>query len=146
MLRLPWWLNWWRICLQCRRPGFKPWVRKIPWRRNWQPTPILLPGEFHRQRSLAGYSSWDREESDMTEWLSLHFTSDLHEAMRVESAMWGCCRKADVCKHGGGLLPDTRAAGTLISDFSASRSMREKCLLFKLPRVWYMLLQHPALT
>ena len=35
-----------RICLQGRRPGFDPWVRKIPWRKEWQPTPVFLPGEF----------------------------------------------------------------------------------------------------
>ena len=35
-----------------------PWVRKVPWRRRWQPTPIFLPGEFHGQRSLMGYSPW----------------------------------------------------------------------------------------
>ena len=40
----------------CRRCGFDPWVRKIPWRRQWQPTPIFLPGKSHEQRSLAGYS------------------------------------------------------------------------------------------
>ena len=39
--------------LQCRRPGFNPWVRKIPWRREWQTTPVFLPGEAHGQRSLA---------------------------------------------------------------------------------------------
>ena len=33
------------VCLECRRPGFNPWVRKIPWRRKWQPTPVFLPGE-----------------------------------------------------------------------------------------------------
>ena len=38
------------------RRGFDPWVGKIPWRRAWQPTPAFLPGESHRQRSLAGYS------------------------------------------------------------------------------------------
>ena len=57
--------------LQCRRPGFNPWVGKIPWRRAWQPTPVFLPGESHGQRSLAGYSPWCRKESDMTEWLSI---------------------------------------------------------------------------
>ena len=41
---------------QCRRPGFHPWVGKIPWRRAWQPTPVFLPGEFRVQRSLADYS------------------------------------------------------------------------------------------
>ena len=46
---------------QCRRQkrwGFAPWVRKIPWRRTWQPTPVFLPGESHGQRSLAGCSPW----------------------------------------------------------------------------------------
>ena len=41
---------------QRRRCGFDLWVQKIPWRRKWQPTRLFLPGEFHRQRSLAGYS------------------------------------------------------------------------------------------
>ena len=63
-----------RICLQCRRPGFNPWVGKIPWRRKWQPTPVSLPGKSHGQRNLAGYSPWGCKELDMTEWLhSLHF-------------------------------------------------------------------------
>ena len=58
------------ICLQCRRLGFDPWVGKIPWRREWQPTPVLLPGESHGQRSLVGYSPWGHKESDMTERLT----------------------------------------------------------------------------
>jgi len=53
--------------MQCRRPRFDPWVEKLPWRREWQPTPVFLPGEFHGQRSLAGYSSWGHKESDTTE-------------------------------------------------------------------------------
>ena len=47
------------------------WVRKIPWRRQWQPTPVILPGKLHGQRNLAGYSPWGCKESDMTEQLSL---------------------------------------------------------------------------
>ena len=64
-----WWLRWYSICLQCRRPGFNPWVRKISWRRKWHPTPVLLPGESHGRRSLVGYSPWGRKESDTTEQL-----------------------------------------------------------------------------
>ena len=45
-------------CLECGRPEFNPWVRKIPWRRKWQPTPVLLPEKFHGWRSLVGYSPW----------------------------------------------------------------------------------------
>ena len=51
-------------------------VRKIPWRRKWQPTPVFLPGEFHGQRSLADYSPWVPKESDMTEQLHFHFHDD----------------------------------------------------------------------
>ena len=40
---------------------FNPWVGKIPWRREWLPTPVFLPGEFHGQTSLAGYSPWGRQ-------------------------------------------------------------------------------------
>ena len=69
-LGLPWWLRWQRILLQYGRPGFDPWVGKIPWRREQLPTPVFLPGEFHGQRSLAGYSSWGFKESDMTVQLS----------------------------------------------------------------------------
>ena len=52
-------------------PGFNPWVRKMPWRGKWLPTPVFLPGEFHSQRNLVGYRTWDRKESDMTERLTL---------------------------------------------------------------------------
>ena len=55
-----------------RRCRFDPWVRKIPWRRKWQPTPVFLPGKFYGQRSLAGYSPWGHRKSDMTEWLGPH--------------------------------------------------------------------------
>ena len=44
------------------------------WRRQWQPTPVLLPGKSHGWRSLVGCSPWGREESDTTEWLHFHFS------------------------------------------------------------------------
>ena len=50
---------------------FDPWVRKIPWTRRWQPTPVFLPGESHGQRSLAGYHPKGRKELDTTEPLSM---------------------------------------------------------------------------
>ena len=53
---LPWWPSGKEPACQCRRHsrrGFNAWVRKIPWRRAWQPTPVFLPGESHGQRSLA---------------------------------------------------------------------------------------------
>ena len=53
------------------RRGFSSWVRKIPGRRKWQPTPVFLPGDSHGQRSLAGYSLWGHQELDMTKRLTL---------------------------------------------------------------------------
>ena len=50
-----------------RETRFDPWVGKIPWRRERQPTPVFFPGEFNGQRSLVGYSLWDCKELDMTE-------------------------------------------------------------------------------
>ena len=47
-----------------------PWVLNIPWRREWQPTPIFLPEKLHEQRSLAGCSPWDHKDADTTEQLS----------------------------------------------------------------------------
>ena len=78
----PLWYSWASLVAQTvknlptgGRPGFDPWVGTIPWRGEWLPIPVFWPGEFHGQRSLADYSPQGREESDMTERLSLHFTS-----------------------------------------------------------------------
>ena len=60
-----------RICVQSRRPGFDPWVRKILWRREWLPTPVFLPEEFHGQRTLAGCSPWGLKELDTIQQLTL---------------------------------------------------------------------------
>ena len=55
-----------KISYQCRRLWLHSWMGKIPWKRKWQPTPVFLPGEFHGQRSLVGYSPWGGKESDIT--------------------------------------------------------------------------------
>ena len=63
------------VCLRSRRPRFDPWVVKIPWKREWQPTPVLLRGELHGQRSLLGKSPWSHGlEHD---WVTNTFTSCL---------------------------------------------------------------------
>ena len=59
---------------ETQRLGFNPWVRKIPWRRKWQPTPVFLPGQFHAQRSLVGYSAQGCRESGMTEHTHTHIS------------------------------------------------------------------------
>ena len=60
----PGWLGREGICLQRGRPGLGPWVGKTPWRRAGQPTPASLPGQPHRQRSLAGCSPRGHRETD----------------------------------------------------------------------------------
>ena len=51
-------------------PGSMSWVMKIPWRRKWLPTSVFLPGKFHGQRTLVGYSPWGHKQSDMNERLT----------------------------------------------------------------------------
>ena len=43
-------------CRRCKKHEITLWVRKIPWKKAWQPTPVFLPGESHGQRNLEGYS------------------------------------------------------------------------------------------
>ena len=63
---LPWRLSGQESSCSSGRCMFYPWVREIPWRRKWKPTPVFLPGEPHGQRSLVGYSPWGHKGSDMT--------------------------------------------------------------------------------
>ena len=51
---------------------FDPWIGKIPWRRQGQPTPVFLPGKLHGQRSLGGYSPRGCKQLDMTEHTHKH--------------------------------------------------------------------------
>jgi len=61
-------------------------VKRKNWRRQWHPTPVLLPGKSHRRRSLVGCSSWGREELDTTERLQFHFHA-LEKEMATHSSI-----------------------------------------------------------
>ena len=67
--KFPWWFSWWRVCLHCGRQSLGG---ETPWRRKWKPILVFLPGEFHGQKSLVGYSPWDHKELDKIEQLSMH--------------------------------------------------------------------------
>ena len=84
-------------CLQCRRPGFSSWVRKILWRREWQPTPALLPGESHGQRSLAGYSAWDKRLKHTPLSCCRDFSLNRSGHISMVTACSGTPRVLDVC-------------------------------------------------
>ena len=84
---------------QCKRLRFNPWVRKIPWRRAWQPTPAFLLGESHGQRSLDGYSPGGCKELDTTEQLTIsrvfHYTAlngAAHHLNKILGLPW-CLRQ-----------------------------------------------------
>ena len=79
-------------CRRHKRCGFDPWIRKNPWRREWHPTPVFLPGELHGQRILAGYSPRGCKESDTTERLTLIYYPIpvlplTGNAVRIQSAL-----------------------------------------------------------
>ena len=78
------WLSGKEFTCQCRshrRCRFNLWVRKIPWRRKWQLTPVFLPGESHGQRSLEGYSTWGHKELDTRE----HALCQYHTVLITEA-------------------------------------------------------------
>ena len=93
--------QWWRIHLLCRNHRFDPWVKKISWRNKWQPTPVFLPGKFHGQRSLAGYSPWGHKESDTTYWLNpttmfgSYMRSSLLHTMFIQKSLHSWPRSID---------------------------------------------------
>ena len=85
-----------------------PWVRKIPWRREWLPTPVFLPGEFHGKRSLVGYSPWGHKELDRIGHLTLsfyhptplcrEFSCPFGHPWSSVSVQLGFCEKCSICR------------------------------------------------
>ena len=75
--------------------GTRPKFDTCPWKRQWHPTPVLLPGKSHGQRSLVGYSPWGLEESDTTERLHFHF--------HLEKLLVLLCFGFLICKMGEGV-------------------------------------------
>ena len=66
------------------RDRFYPWVRNIPWKKKWQPTPVFLPGKSHGWRSLAGYSPWGLKELDTTERAHTHTHTHTHTYFHLD--------------------------------------------------------------
>ena len=105
------WL-WFSVCLQCKRPVCRPWVGKIHWRKEWLPTPVFFPGQFHGRWSLVDYSPWSFKESD-TEWITNTHSrvSDWQEAKKCFTfthaipriATWWC-QMAYVCLFSTGKI------------------------------------------
>ena len=125
---LPRWLRRYTIRPQCRTPRFDPWVRKTPWRRACKPTPVFLPGESRRQRSLAGCSPRGRRESGTTDWLTLSFSLSLAVpwlGIRLaKQAMWLCS------------IPDSGTQdSTCVRETQPGRQRLSPCSVMKIPCV-----------
>ena len=85
--RLPTWLSGKESVCQCRRCGFNPWVG--PWRRNWQPTPVFLPGNSHGQRNLMGCYQWGHKESDTNKHnIAQNKSRQSTDAHKPNSELW----------------------------------------------------------
>ena len=95
--------------MQCRRPGFNPWVGKFLWRRERKFTPIFLPRESHGQRSLAGYSLWGCQELDTSEQLTPCVSGLISSCKKVFFQFWGELLGASVAAHGLSLVLENRS-------------------------------------
>ena len=84
-------------CRRLKRWRLSPWVGKVSWRREWQPTPVFLPGKSHGQRSLVGYTPWSFEEWNMTEWPNTNMRTRPHTCECLCTWLrWGWGIKANV--------------------------------------------------
>ena len=103
----------------------RSWIGKIPWRRQWHPTPVLLPGKSHGWRSLVGCSPWGHKESDTTERLHFHFHA-LEKEMATHSSVLAC-RIPGMGEPGG--LPSTGShrVGHDRSDLAAAAGHQSAC-------------------
>ena len=107
-------------CRRHKRCGLSPWVGKIPWRRAWQPTPVLfLPGEYHGQRSLVGYSPWIRKESDFHFLPHLNWERNFQTEKAASLQVYPKMRKAQsdrFCVHSFSLNASARMVPVLQAD------------------------------
>ena len=98
-------LQWYRIQLPVHETQIDSWIRKIPWRRKWQPTPVISPGKSHGQRKtvrlqsmeshrVRSYNPWGHKESDMAEQLGIH-TQKIIERMEVYHKSYDATKDKD---------------------------------------------------
>ena len=121
-----------RICLQCRKPRFDHWVGKIPWRREWLPTPVFLPGEFHRQKSLVGYSPWGCKVWDTTERLThTHTHVILNNWQNIRSSVMSSSLRPQDCSTTG--LPVIRNSQSWLKLMSIESMMPSNHLILCQP-------------
>ena len=110
-LGLSWWLSWKRICPQCGKPVFDPWVGKISWRRERLPTPVFWPEE-----SYGLYNPWGHKELDITELLSL-------------SGLDWCVLSGDSARFGAKPMPGPSEKSRILGQFTHWNNVLATCLV-----------------
>ena len=103
-----------RQCRRCNRLRFDPWVGKIPWRRKWQPPPVLLPGKFHGQRKLVATTHGVTKSRT---WLS---TQHIHHSFYNTSLP--CLGKLHFCTSSRSLSPDLGQAAIHLINWPISKA------------------------
>ena len=116
-------------CNAGERCTFDPWVRKVPWRRKQQPTPVFLPGKPHGQRSLVSYSPWGHSESDRTELLHFHFSPSCIREGNGNPLQYSCLENPRDRGAGWAAVYGVAQSWTRLKRLSSSSS-RESCILF----------------
>ena len=106
--KLSWWCSDKEYTCRSRRHRFDPWVGKISWRKRWQSMPVFLPGKFHWERSLAGYSPRDRKRvgHDLVTKQQQHITLSARQVPKTQNFHCGPVVKTPSfpCR-GVGLIP-----------------------------------------
>ena len=111
-------------CRRHKRLGFDPWVRKIPWRRAWQPTPAFLPGESHGQRSLAGYILEGCKKLDMTKVTCMHACACVHTHTHTHTHTHACAQRPP-----GSPAPPSGSRESPESQGSGGSGLEPSCLI-----------------
>ena len=99
--------------MQCKRPWFYPCVRKIPWRREWQLTPVFLPGKSYGQRSLASFSPWGCKVLDTTVHTHAHTHTYTPAVLEIGFPISPCPLLPYSTTQTGAILGQTELATTL---------------------------------
>ena len=151
LVQVPWWLRWERICLQCRRLGFDPWVGKIPWRRAWQPTPVFLPGKsIDRGAWRSTVHGVTKSQTRLSDW---HFNPIWLLSLQEEIWTQTQERVDDMTTQGGGGHLQATKRGpqkkpTLLTPWPWTSSIQncEKINFCRLSHLVYNTLSWPALA
>ena len=121
---------------------WETWVRSLGWKKSlekeWLPTPVFLPGEFHGQRNLAGYSPWGCKELDTTEWLThthKNFSKPSHPQNNPRRKVLLLCYHYYYCYYSRFIPKETEAKEVLKMNTASKWPSKESVWLQGMPLV-----------